>query len=188
MMKVLQTVSILALPLVALAACSGGGADKDGDGKISKEEVVAEAEAIKFSAGEWENKVEIVDVKFDESKLPPEAKGMTGAIVKQMVGQVQTTKNCLTKEEAEKPGADFLAGAENDECTYKKFDLSGGKIDADIACKGKEAGQQGDIKLTGTYTATSYDMQMAMVMASPQSGSMTIKAKNSAKRIGECKG
>lgn len=188
MMKVLQTVSILAIPLMALAACSGGGADKDGDGKISKEEVAAEAEAIKFSAGEWENKVEIVDVKFDESKLPPEAKGMTGAIVKQMVGQVQTTKNCLTEEEAKKPGADFLAGAENDECTYKKFDLSGGKINADIACKGKEAGQEGDIKLTGSYTATSYDMEMAMVMSAPQTGAMTIKAKNSAKRIGECKG
>jgi hypothetical protein len=187
-MKMLQTVSILALPLLALAACSDGGADKDGDGKISKEEVAAEAEAIKFSAGEWENKVEIVDVKFDESKLPPEAKGMTGAIVKQMVGQVQTTKNCLTEEQAKKPGADFLAGAENDECTYKKFDLSGGKIDADIQCKGKEAGQEGNIKLAGTFTSSTYDMQMDMVMQSPQTGSMTIKAKNSAKRIGECKG
>ena len=41
--------------------------DKDGDGKISKEEVAKEAESIKFSAGEWENKVEIVDVKFVES-------------------------------------------------------------------------------------------------------------------------
>jgi hypothetical protein len=187
-MKMLQTVSILALPLLALAACSDGGADKDGDGKISKEEVAAEAEAIKFSAGEWENKVEIVDVKFDESKLPPEAKGMTGAIVKQMVGQVQTTKNCLTEEQAKKPGADFLAGAENDECTYKKFNLSGGKIDADIQCKGKEAGQEGNIKLAGTFTSSTYDMQMDMVMQSPQTGSMTIKAKNSAKRIGECKG
>lgn len=187
-MKMLQTVSILALPLLALAACSGGGADKDGDGKITKEEVAAEAEAIKFSAGEWENKVEIVDVKFDESKLPPEAKGMTGAIVKQMVGQVQTTKNCLTEEQAKKPGADFLAGAENDECTYKKFNLSGGKIDADIQCKGKEAGQEGNIKLAGTFTSSTYDMQMDMVMQSPQTGSMTIKAKNSAKRIGECKG
>ncbi|WP_033927091.1 DUF3617 domain-containing protein [Sphingomonas sp. 35-24ZXX] len=187
-MKMLQTVSILALPLLALAACSDGGADKDGDGKISKEEVAAEAESIKFSAGEWENKVEIVDVKFDESKLPPEAKGMTGAIVKQMVGQVQTTKNCLTEEQAKKPGADFLAGAENDECTYKKFNLSGGKIDADIQCKGKEAGQEGNIKLAGTFTSSTYDMQMDMVMQSPQTGSMTIKAKNSAKRIGECKG
>ena len=183
----MQTVSILTLPLLALAACSGGGADKDGDGKISKEEVAKEAESIKFSPGEWENKVEIVDVKFDESKLPPEAKGMTGAIVKQMVGQVQTTKNCLTEAQAKKPGADFLAGAENDECTYKKFNLSGGKIDADIECKGKEAGQQGNIKLAGTFTGTTYDMQMDMVMQSPQTGSMTIKAKNSAKRIGECK-
>jgi hypothetical protein len=184
----MQTVSILALPLLALAACSGGGADKDGDGKISKEEIAKEAEAIKFSPGEWENKVEIVDVKFDESKLPAEAKGMAGAMVKQMVGQVQTSKNCLTEEQAKKPGADFLAGAENDECTYKKFDLSGGKIDADIACKGKQAGQTGDIKLTGTYTATSYDMQMDMAMSSGEMGTMTMKAKNSAKRIGECKG
>ena len=74
--------TVLTLPVllsVALAACSGGGADTDGDGKISKEEVAKEAESIKFSPGEWENKVEIVDVKFDESKLPPEAKGMTGA-------------------------------------------------------------------------------------------------------------
>lgn len=187
-MKMLQTVSILALPMIALAACSGGGADKDGDGKISKEEVVAEAEAIKFTAGEWENKVQVVDVKFDESKLPPEAKAMSGAIVKQMVGDVQTSKNCLTEEQAKKPGADFLAGTESDECTYKTFDLSGGKINADIACKGKQPGQEGSIKLAGSYTATSYNMEMNMVMSSGEMGSMTIKAKNSAKRIGECKG
>lgn len=187
-MKLLHTVSTLALPLIALAACSGGGADKDGDGKISKEEVAAEAEAIRFSAGQWENKVEIVDVQFDESKLPPEAKGMAGAMIKQMKGQVQTSKNCLTEEQAKKPGADFLAGAENDECTYKTFDLSGGKINAEISCKGKQPGQQGDIKLSGSYTATSYDMQMAMVMSAGPTGTMTIKANNSAKRIGECKG
>ncbi len=184
----MQTVSILALPLMALAACSGGGADKDGDGKISKEEVAKEAESIKFSAGEWENKVEIVDVKFDETKLSAERKAMTGAIVKQMIGQVQTTKNCLTEEQAKKPGADFLAGATNDECTYKKFDLSGGAINADITCKGQQPGQKGDIKLNGTYTATSYDMQMDMAMSSGEMGTMTMKAKNSAKRIGECKG
>jgi len=155
---------------------------------ISKKEIAAESKLIKFSPGEWENKVAIVDVKFDESKLPPGSKGTTGAIVKEMIGQVQTSKNCLTKEQAKKPGADFLAGTENDDCTYKKLDLSGGKINANIACKGKEAGQRGDIKLTGSYTPTSYDMQMAMVMNSPQTGSMTIKAINSAKRIGECKG
>lgn len=183
----MQTVSILALPLLALAACSGGGADKDGDGKISKEEVAKEAESIKFSPGEWENKVEIVDVKFDESKLPPERKAMTSALAKQMVGQVQTSKNCLTEEQAKKPGADFLAGAANNGCTYKTFDLSGGAINAKISCKGKQPGQLGDIKLTGTYTATSYDMQMDMAMSSGEMGSMTMKAKNSAKRIGECK-
>ncbi|WP_373487246.1 DUF3617 domain-containing protein [Blastomonas sp.] len=188
MMKLLQTVSILALPLLAFAACSGGGADTDGDGKISKDELAAEAASIKFRPGEWENKIEIVDVKFDESKLPPEAKGMTGAIVKQMIGQVNTSKNCLTKEDAEKPGADFLAGADNEECDYKKFSLSGGKIDADISCKGKQAGEQGDIKMTGDYTATSYNMEMSMNMQSPGAGNMTINAKNSAKRIGDCKG
>lgn len=182
----MQTVSILALPLLALAACSGGGgggADKDGDGKISKEEVAREAESIKFSPGEWENKVEMLDVDFAKSKMPPQLQDA----MKQQVGKPQAVKNCLTKEQASKPGADFLAGADSGECAYKTLDLSDGKVNAVIACKGKQPGQQGDIKLTGTYTATSYDMQMDMVMSSKEFGSMTMKAKNSGKRIGECK-
>lgn len=106
----MQTVSILALPLLALAACSGGGgADTDGDGKISKEEVAKEAESIKFSPGEWENKVEMLDVDFAKSKMPPQLQDA----LKQQVGKPQAVKNCLSKEQASKPGADFLAGAEN---------------------------------------------------------------------------
>ena len=84
------------------------------------------------------------------------------------------------------PNADYVPSPIRP-AKFETLDLSDGKVNAVIACKGKQPGQQGDIKLTGTYTATSYDMQMDMVMSSKEFGSMTMKAKNSGKRIGECK-
>jgi len=176
-----------AAALLALAACSSG-ADSDGDGKISQEEAVAEAKSLKLEPGNWESKVEIVDVNFDKAKLPPEARGMTEALMKAMVGKVTTSKNCLTPEEAANPDAGFLTGGEKKDCEYKRFDLSGGKIDAAMICKGDQQGQQGEFTLSGDYSPTSYTMAMVMNISSPGTGTMVIKAKNASRRIGACEG
>ena len=172
-------------PVLALAACSSG-ADSDGDGKISREEAAEEAKSVKLNPGKWENKVEIVDVNLDDSKLPPGAEAMKEQMTKAMVGRVTTSSSCLTPEQAAKPEASFLAGADNDKCEYKKFDLSGGKIDAEISCRGDKDGQNGDFTMDGRYDENSYEMTMVMNASSGDMGTMVIKAKSNARRIGDC--
>lgn len=172
-------------PVLALAACSSG-ADSDGDGKITREEAAQEAKSVKLNPGKWENKVEIVDVNLDQSKLPPEAQGMKDQMTKSMIGRVTTNSNCLTPEQAARPDAGFLAGPNSDQCDYKKFDLSGGKIDAVISCKGEKDGQSGEFTMDGSYDENSYDMRMVMNVTSGEMGTMVIKAKSTARRIGDC--
>ena len=175
-------------PLLILAACGGAtDADSDGDGKVSNEEASAAMADVKIQPGEWENTVEFVSVDMDESKLPPEAKGMIGPMLKAMVGQKTTVKNCITPEEAAKPDANFLSGNDNDECEYDKFVFGGGKMDIAMTCKGKSSGA-GDAKVTmkGDFSPTAYTMDMNINTNAAEMGEMTIKAKSSAKRIGEC--
>jgi len=175
--------AILAL---ALVSCSGGGADTDGDGEITTDEVAAEVKNIQFQAGEWETTVEFVDITFDETKLPPEAKKFMVPIMESMKGQSLTDSKCMTEEEAKNPQEEFFNAQEDQECTYDKFSLSGGSIDMAMQCTGSN-GDGGTVTATGSYTATSYDLDMAIATKGGQQGDVNITAKSTAKRIGECK-
>jgi len=189
-MKSILMVSGALAPLLILAACGGTtDADSDGDGKISSEEAAAVAADVKITPGEWENTVEFVEVKIDETKLPAEARGMIGPMLQSMVGQKTTVKNCITPEEAAKPDAAFLSGNDDGECEYEKFNFGRGKMDIAMTCKGGGA-DGGDAKVTmaGDYSPTAYTMDMNITTNAPQAGEMTIKAKSSARRIGECPG
>ncbi|MEZ5709377.1 MAG: DUF3617 domain-containing protein [Blastomonas sp.] len=187
-MKKTLVLAVALAPLMALSACGdSGNADSDGDGKISSEEAAEAAKDVKLDPGKWENTVEFVDISFDEAKLPPEARGFASGMLKSMVGQKQTTSSCLTPEEAAKPQADFFAGNKEDDCEYKTFNISGGKMKIDMTCTQKDK-SEANISLSGNYSSDSYDMEMNMAMNSPQMGEMTIKAKTNAKRVGECDG
>jgi len=195
MKSIALTTAIAALAL--LAGCGGTAADDASEtakgsaakGKdMTREEVAAAARDVKITPGEWENSVTILDVKLDESKLPPEARGMVGPMLQSMVGKVNGTKSCITPEEAAKPDASFMSGNEDANCSYQRFDMSGGKMDIAMTCE-PEKGQRGgaaEITMTGTYSPTSYDMTMDMTADAGEIGPMTIKANSKGKRIGEC--
>lgn len=171
---------------LALVSCGGTSADADGDGEITAEEAAEEVKNIEFSPGEWENTVEFVDIKFDESKMPPEAKAMMVPMMESMKGQSSTSSECMTPEQAKNPQEEFFNKQEGQECSYERFSLAGGNIDMAMQCKGNnDAG--GTITATGTYTPTTYTMEMTIASNSKQAGDVTIIAKSTAKRIGECK-
>ncbi len=177
MKKLLVSVAVLGL----IGGCSDKGADQDGDGKITADEVAQEMNKVTLEPGEWENTVEIVDVKIDG--LPD---GMPAGVMDSMKGKVTTSKSCITKEDAENPGAQFFAAQEETNCEVKKFDMSGGAVSSEMACNNM-GGAPGNMtmKMDGQYGPSSYDMTMNM-NGGAAGMKMNISAKSNGKRIGSC--
>jgi len=164
-----------------LAGCSDRGADHDGDGKITADEVAAEMNRVTLEPGEWENTVEIVDVKIEG--LP---EGAPTGIMDSMKGKVTTSKSCITEEQAKNPGAEFFAAQEKTNCEVKKFDMSGGAVSSELSCSNM-GGAPGSMTMAmdGQYGPSSYDMKMNMT-GGASGMKMNISAKSNGKRIGDC--
>ena len=154
MKKLLVSVAVLSL----IGGCSDKGADHDGDGKITADEVAEEMNTVRLEPGEWENTVEIVDVKVDG--LP---EGVSSGVMDSMKGKVTTSKSCITKDEADNPGAQFFAAQEKTNCEVKKFDMSGGAVSSEMSCSNM-GGAPGNMTMAmdGQYGPSSYDMTMKM--------------------------
>lgn len=177
MKKILVSVAMLGL----IAGCSDKGADHDGDGKITAEEVAEEMNEVRLEPGQWENSMEIVDVEIEG--LPD---NVPASLMDGMKGKVTKSKTCITKEEAENPGAQFFAAQEQTNCEIKKFDMSGGAVSSEMTCSDM-GGAPGSmtIKMDGQYGPSSYDMDMKMT-GGAGGMKMNISSKSNGKRIGSC--
>ncbi|WP_417622774.1 DUF3617 domain-containing protein [Parasphingorhabdus sp.] len=164
-----------------ITGCSDTGADKDGDGKITADEVAEEMNKVTLEPGEWENTVEIVDVKIEG--LP---EGASAGVINSMKGKVTTSKSCITKEEATNPGAQFFAAQEKTHCEVKKFDMSGGAVSSEMSCSNM-GGAPGSMTMVmnGQYGPSNYDMTMDM-NGGAAGMKMDISAKSNGKWIGKC--
>ena len=173
-------VSVVALAL--LSGCQKAGADKNGDGVTSPEEMALESKKIQLQPGEWEISVEVLDVAM--GGLPEGAPDMTEAMKK---SGKQTNKACLTKEQSENPGAQFFAPQNQKNCDVRDFNMGGGAIKADMTCPVPQGGGQMAMKMNGTYSKTAYDMTMD-VNAEGMANNITMKmqSKISGKRVGDC--
>ncbi|MEM8918043.1 MAG: DUF3617 domain-containing protein [Pseudomonadota bacterium] len=177
MRKILASAAVLAL----VSGCADNGADADGDGKITNEEVAAEMNEVSLEAGEWENTVEIVDVEIEGM-----SDGMSAGMVERMKGQKTVSKSCITEEMAKDPGAEFFAAQKEVDCEVKKFTMSGGAIDSEMSCKNMNNGAgEMNMAMSGDYGSSSYDMVLKMDGdAGPMK--MKISARNIGKRVGDC--
>ena len=177
MKNLLVSVAVLSL----IGGCSDKGADQDGDGKITAEEVAEEMNRVRLEPGEWENTVEIVDVKVEG--LP---EGVPATAMDGMKGKVTTSKSCITEQQAENPGAEFFAAQKETNCDVKKFDMSGGAVSSEMSCTNM-GGAPGNMTMAmdGQYGPSSYDMTMNM-KGGASGMKMNISAKSSGKRIGDC--
>jgi type 1 fimbria pilin len=172
---------ILSVAAVALlAGCSSNEADADGDGNISADEVAKVMNEVTLEPGEWENTVEIVDVKIE---------GLPEGAPANMMDSLKTTtvsKTCITEEQAKNPGAEFFSAQKEFDCEVKKFNMSGGAIDSEMSCTNMNQGAgQMTMAMTGQYGPSSYDMTLSMD-GGAAGVNMKITAKNSGKRIGAC--
>lgn len=172
----------IALPLVAavaLSACNSGGsvtAENESADAVARKVAAAD---IKPQAGKWESVVKFE--KLDIDGVPQQAKA---AMAKQMATDHRFT-SCLTPEQVNKPNGGFFAGGGED-CTYKRFTMAGGKVDAEMTC-GKAPYQQA-MSMNGTYSDTSYDIKVNSQSEVQPGKPMTVALAVASKRVGECDG
>ena len=172
----------LASSIVAISGCSDKGADTDGDGKVSTAEAqkeLSQGGAMAMKPGLWE-----VKISFDSIDAP----GMPAAAKSQMtkaMGSGMSVRSCLTKEQAEKPGADFFGGDAGANCSFEQLNRSGNKMSVQMTCK-PEGGMVIASKMDGSFEAESYAMTMEQKTSGTPMGEMTMKGKIEGKRTGDC--
>lgn len=168
----------------ALAACGSGSEDAAGGDTLSNEEVAERAsEAIRLEPGQYRSTVDLVSI--DIPGAPAEVVEM---MKRSMSAESSTTEYCLTPEDAEKGYEEMARNSAEGDCSFSRFDVDGGDIDAEMVCEGGPQGATARMTLSGTGTSTSSDITMTMQMdaAGMGDGTMTIRARH--ERIGDCPG
>ena len=169
---------LLGIAFLGVAAC--GGSDRN----QTANEVAGEMANVRLDHGEWEVETEIVSASGN---------GMPAEMLNAMRGQKQTQKTCITREQAENPNASFLAGQQEENCTYRDFAMRGGRITGSVACRPPQGEGQGEVSMTlaGTYQPRTYDITMTMNMNMQMPGqsarqTMAVETRARGRRIGDC--
>lgn len=173
----MHRITIIAAAAVLLAGCSGGNPDADADGKVSVKEAAkaAQAEMPRPQPGLYKTTIVMTDLQIPG--MPPEMKGR-GA------GMTRTMEDCLTQEEVDKGYEALVKQGQDGECSYEKFDVAGGKLDAVMVCQSQ--GRSARMTMTGTTTATSADLDATMAMKFDGAGEGTMTFTTKHERIGDC--
>ena len=101
------------------------------------------------------------------------------------VGPMTSETVCLTPTDAASP-ARWLARDLMGDCTLTRTGVAGGAVDIAGACPAPDQGQApGSLRLTGRYTATSYDLAFATV-AHGENGTMGFGGAMKGERVGDC--
>ena len=169
----------------ALASCNQSPEVHERNASIEQvAEAAAKANAatgIMLRAGQWR-----LSGTMEEMTIP----GLPAAAqadMQRMMGEKNnfTLDYCLTPDEAKRPRGKFFGGKQSDNCRYQSFDMAGGKIDAVMRCEGEPSGEM-TMTISGTYSPNSYSTRAAMEVAGDGRGSMTMKMRSEARRIGDC--
>ena len=104
-------------------------------------------------------------------------------MMKDMMGR--SFDYCLSEEDAEKGFEEMARQSQDESCSFEKYDLDGGSLDAVMVCKG-EGGGQIRMEIDGSGSETSSEMLMTMEGNLPGQGMGRMVMKTSHERIGEC--
>ena len=135
-----------------------------------------------LQAGQWEMTPKITDIQIDGA--PP---GAAEQAKQMMAGAMRTQSRCMSAQEAANP-AEGLASAGSggaQGCNFTKRTFEGGRIDMAATCQ-TPAGQSTNT-FTGTYTATTMDMQI-QTQAAVMGRNMRTTITMTGRRTGDCAG
>ncbi len=182
----MKCTTLILIPLILLAACGKGDVELK---NASVEDVVkATSNAQALNPGKWSTSTQVVAVEMPGA--PAQSKVMLDALSKAMIGKTTVSENCVTPEQAKKPDASMFAGANSGACTFEKFSMAGGKMDAVMACAqpGKPTGMK--MTMDGQYGGDTYALNSEIHMSGgpgmANGTGMTVKVTNTGKRLGKC--
>jgi len=174
----MKTQLMMTAAALALAAC-GSSADKSGGNGTAAATGGGGAggAGVSLQPGEWEMKMEVVDVR---------AEGLPAGMAEGMKKNASSSsRTCMTPEEAKGPKGDIFAGDKSGNCKSEGFKWEGGRIEGKTTCPGQAGTGQTVMTMNGSYTPQNIDMTMKSetdLMGKP----MTMEMRVSGKRVGEC--
>jgi hypothetical protein len=161
-------------PLAALLAAAGlaaGGCGEEPVRNMTGEEVADELSDMQIEPGLWELTSEVIEVS---------APGLPREVRNRMIGPRSRIRNCISPEQASRPGANFLAIQSDSACTYRDFTVRGGEMRGTMVCPEAVA------TMAGEYRPESYDLHMAMESPMPGGATMTLQLRARGRRTGDC--
>lgn len=168
--------------VVALAAC-GSAEESEGTNaeSISMEAAAQRAKdsGMKPEPGQYRVTMELLEL--DIPGAPQGAKDM----MRGMMGG-QSHEYCLKQEDVDK-GFEEMArqSQENKDCTFERFDISGGAFDGRMVCNVPGQGRM-TITMKGEGSPTSSTMETRMEGDFSGMGPSMIRMRASHERIGDC--
>lgn len=189
-------IMIAALGVMTGALVLAGCGSKDDDGNAGGDAVPKSAQEVKQEAakldtpepGQYRQTVEIT--RLEVPGMPREAAEQ----MKSMMTARQESTICLTRADAEKGYRDMFKGVgKGNECSYSKFDVDGGRLDAQMDCRSASEGSanqgRSTMTLNGTVRRDGSDVTVDMDTTGGPApmGSMKMTMHLTTKRLGDCK-
>lgn len=167
----------LALAALALAACGKSASDDPATSGTAMEK--AAEMAFQMQPGKY--RTSMVVKKIELPGMPPQMAEQ----MKAMMSKNATSESCVTPDRAAKGVELMKEQMSKGQCSFDKFDASGGKVDAAFTCK---SGDQMTLKATskGTYTPTGSIIEASGTMEGPGGKTMQIEHVITTERIGDC--
>lgn len=171
---------------LALAACNKGPEVnlKNASGQqvanaVSQSGVISGDYMIQ--PGEWASQVTIQEMSFPG--MPPQFQDQMKKAIS--ARESQSSKRCVSPEDAKKPKEDFFAGQDKN-CRFGHFTMGHGKMDIQMVCQEERATRTSN--MTGSFTPTGYSMEVSSTVSGGEQSGAVMKMHVDAKRIGNCSG
>lgn len=133
--------------------------------------------AASLSPGQWE-------VTRTLTKLTKMDDG--ASVIKGAVGDKATLSACVEEAERTQPPAELLIGMADANCTSDSLYLSGGRVNASLACKPMGIGGAMNFSTRGTYTADTLTLTTSGSTQLAGSGDVRTEETLVARRTGAC--
>ncbi|HEU0134184.1 MAG TPA: DUF3617 domain-containing protein [Allosphingosinicella sp.] len=172
---------ILGVAALALASCGGSAGDGNQSGGNGSAAAAAgggaSGSAINLQPGEWEMKMEVVNVKVE---------GLPEGVAESMKKQGgEATRTCMTPEEAKGPKPDLFTKNNPANCKSEGFSWANGRIQGKTVCSGEGGAGKSEMTMDGRYSAQNIDMTMKSD-TEMMGKTMTMEMRLSGRRVGEC--